>query len=253
MRIAASQFDIVWEDPRASYARVEAFARSGVDQGIDLLVLPEMFATGFSMDPAITAEPKDGDTASFLRALAGDHQIGVLGGVVFQGAGKKGRNSALLVDRQGRDLAVYAKTHLFSFMDEHHHHEPGKEPELFELNGAKGTCFICYDLRFPELFRLTAESCDVVFVIASWPSPRQQHWDILLPARAVENQQYVVGVNRIGHGGGLDFTGGSAIYDPQGNQLAHANDREELLIADIDPQTVKDVRRKMPFLKDRRF
>lgn len=253
MKVAALQLDIVWEDRKANYARVREYAENAAGQGVDLLVLPEMFSTGFSMNPAVTAEPEEGPTAAFLKQLARDFHLAVVGGLVLEGTGGKGRNSALVVDKTGEALATYTKTHLFSFMDEDKHHEPGNGPVLFELGGMRWACFICYDLRFPELFRLFADKCDGVMVIASWPAARQTHWDLLLPARAVENQHYIIGVNRVGAGGGLDYTGGSAIIDPLGGVLACGRSAESLLVADISANKVTAVRKSMPFLNDRKL
>ncbi|MDJ0763401.1 MAG: carbon-nitrogen family hydrolase [Myxococcota bacterium] len=253
MKVAALQLEIAWEDREENFARVTGFARHAADQGADLFVLPEMFATGFSMNTAITAESPNGRTAGFVRELARENNIGVIAGLVLKGREGKGINTALAVDRQGQDLAWYNKTHLFAGLDEHRHHEAGDTPKPFEFEGVRCACFICYDLRFPELFRLTAEACDAVFTIASWPEARHRHWELLLPARAVENLQYVIGVNRVGTGDGLNFLGGSAIYSPSGDLLSQGGDRECLLMADIFPETVAQVRTATPFLKDRRF
>jgi omega-amidase len=253
MRIALAQFDIVWEDREANYEKARAFAKQAEAKGAHLLVLPEMFSTGFSMNPSVTAEKMDGATASFVRALAKECNLSVLAGLVLEGKGGKGRNSALIVDKTGCDLAVYTKTHLFAYADEHNYHQQGDGPVVFDLEEMRCASYICYDLRFPELFRKTANQCHVVFVIASWPKSRQKHWDLLLPARAVENQQYVIGVNRIGRGGGLEYGGGSVVYDPLGNAVTVAADQEDLLLADIKEETVAKVRESMPFLKDRRF
>jgi predicted amidohydrolase len=253
MRVSFAQFDIVWEDRRANYEKVELFAKDASLNGAQLLVLPEMFSTGFSMNTAVTAEKIDGKTASFVRALAKEYQLAVLAGLVLEGDEGKGRNSSLVVDKSGCDLAVYTKTHLFAYADEQAHHQPGDGPVVFELDGIRCASYICYDLRFPELFRETAETCHAVFVIASWPKPRQTHWDTLLPARAVENQQYVIGVNRIGRGGELEYSGGSVVYDPQGNPITAAGDKEGLFLADISKESVLKTRNAMPFLRDRRI
>jgi predicted amidohydrolase len=253
MRIALAQFDIVWEDRDANYEKARAFAALALAKGAHLLVLPEMFSTGFSMNPSVTAEKMDGKTASFVRTLAQDFNLSVLAGLVLEGQGRKGRNASIIVNKNGHDLAVYTKTHLFAYADEHKYHQQGDGPVVFELEGMSCASYICYDLRFPELFRKTAKPCHAVFVIASWPKPRQKHWDILLPARAVENQQYVIGVNRIGRGGGLEYGGGSVVYDPLGNPIVTAGDKEGLFIADMEKETVLEIRKSMPFLRDRRF
>lgn len=253
MRVAAYQMDIVWEDRHANFAKVRLAAQQAASQNADVLVLPEMFALGFSMNPSVTAEAEDGPTMSFLRQLAQEQGLNIVAGVVLRGTAGKGRNTALVLSRTGEPLAQYAKVHLFSYAKEQEHHEPGDSPVVFGLDGVPCTVTICYDLRFPELFRKTAQSTTVAFVIASWPKSRQRHWDILLSARAVENQQYVVGVNRVGQGGGLEYTGGTAVWSALGEQLAKGGDQEGLVVADLDVQEVARVRQTMPFLEDRRI
>ncbi|MCU0665394.1 MAG: carbon-nitrogen family hydrolase [Myxococcota bacterium] len=253
MRIAAYQMDIAWEDRERNYEKAKAAARRAKEQGADVFVLPEMFALGFSLNPAVTAESEDGPTARFLRDLAVELELNVLGGVVLHGTEGRGRNTALAYSRRGALLARYVKVHLFSFAREDAHHEPGDGPVTFELDGARCACTICYDLRFPELWRSTAQATSIAFVIASWPKTRQRHWDLLLPARAVENQQFVVGVNRVGQGGGLEYTGGSAIWSPLGERLAFGEESEGIVLAEVDPNEVIRVRKTMPFLQDRRI
>ncbi len=253
MKLAAVQLDIAWEQKEKNFRKVEGLAKKAKGHGAELLILPEMFATGFSMKLSLTAEEEDGETSSFLRQLARDTGMAILAGAVFKGRNGLGRNCALAVDKEGQKLATYSKCHVFSFMGEDKYHQPGEGPIFFSLGELTVSPFICYDLRFPELFRPVAADCHLMVVIASWPSARQSHWDILLPARAVENQCYFVGVNRVGTGGGLTFTGGSAVYDPLGNRIAYAGAHETIILAEINPTTVDRVRAEMPFLRDRRF
>ena len=253
IKMAGLQLDIVWEDRKANFEKVRGFAKTAVEEGVSVLVLPEMFSTGFSLNPSVTAEPSDGETPTFIRELAREFKLVVIGGYVQRRQNGKGANAALAVDSNGVKLAEYFKAHLFTFMDEEKSHDSGSEPRVFVLDGMEMACFVCYDLRFPEMFRLVANGASMVFVIASWPKERQRHWDILLPARAVENQFYVMGVNRVGTGGGHSFTGGTTIIDPMGNTIAHGGKGEGLVIAEIDTEVVADIRAKLPFLKDRRF
>ena len=253
MRIAGLQLDTVWEDRKTNYRRVKEFARIAKEKGADLLVLPEMFSTGFSMNLGVTMEDDNGPTTRFFRSIATSYQIAVLGGVVLKGQNGRGRNCARAIDADGNILATYAKCHLFSFMEEDKYHESGLSPQVFELKGVRVSPFICYDLRFPEIFRAVADDVHLMVIIASWPAARQQHWDVLLPARAVENQCYMLGINRVGQGDGLIYKGGSAMYGPLGNRIAFAGDQEALVLADVDLHHVDKVRSEMPFLKDRRF
>lgn len=251
LHLALIQMDIQWHDRPANFATARRLALKAKEEGADVLVLPEMFATGFSMETAITGEPLTGETPAFLRSLASEFGMGVVGGFALQHGRETPRNVALAVDPRGDDTALYTKIHRIGLLEEDLHYAPGTLPVPFDLNGLPSACFICYDLRFPELFRCVADACSLVLVIASWPSPRQEHWDLLLRARAVENQCYVAGVNRVGHGGGHDFTGGSVVLDPLGECLAHAGDREALITATVDPERVREVRKSFPFLRDR--
>ena len=252
MKVAAVQMDIVWHDRSANHDKARRMAAQAKEAGADLLVLPEMFSTGFSMDTSITVEPLDGPTPTLLRSLARDLDMTVVGGFVLERDDAGPQNVSLAVDRKGNDLALYAKVHQIGLLEEDANYEPGKWPVIFELEDIGATCFVCYDLRFPELFRTVVDRCGLILIIASWPAARQPHWDILLQARAVESQYFMVGVNRVGEGGGHTFLGGSAVIDPLGLILAHGDDKETLLLADIDPAMVKEVRSTLPFLKDRK-
>jgi len=252
IRIALIQMDIDWHDRDANQASARKLAGRARDDGARVIVLPEMFSTGFSMDTGVTAEPLSGSTPAFLRSLASDLGVWVIGGFALAGEGARPQNASLVVDPTGSDAALYTKIHLISILDEDRHYDPGRLPVPFRMEGMGAACFICYDLRFPELFRTAADACGLVIVIASWPEIRQPHWDALLRARAVENQCYVAGVNRVGEGGGNAFAGGSVILDPLGNPLAQAGDGETIVLADIDPDLVRSVRERFPFLRDRR-
>jgi len=253
MKVAALQMDICWENREENYKLARDYANRSARDGADLFILPEMFATGFSMNPAVTAEERDGATYQFLGNLARDNDMAVIGGVVFKGEGGKGINSAVAFDRKGVELASYTKTHLFSVLEEHEHHIAGDGPAPFEFEGVKIACFVCYDLRFPELFRMVADQLDLAILIASWPNPRQKHFNTLLEARAIENQHFVVGVNRVGTGGGLEFSGGSVILDPLGNRLAFGKDEECLIAAELDLARIEETRKFMSCHRDRRF
>ena len=254
MRIAALQLDTRWEDRVANYNRVRSYARQAHEQGADLFVLPDMFATGFSLNTAFTAEPEGGPTAAFLRELAQENRFSVLGGFVLQTEGGRGHNVARMVDPDGRIVSTYAKTHLFTYTGEHQHHAPGDGPVTFPLAGGRASAMICYDLRFPEIFRRVVSECWLMMVIAAWPTARQRPWDILLPARAVENQSFFLGLNQVGRdGNGNTYTGGSALYDPLGVCVAHAGAAEKLMVADLQPARVAEVRTHLPFLQDRRL
>jgi predicted amidohydrolase len=253
VRIAAAQMDLIWHERSANHAKARALAEEARRQDAELLVLPEMFATGFSMDTSVTAEPLNGPTPTFLRTLARDLDMAVVGGfVLIRPLDTRPLNVALAVNRRGEHLALYAKMHLIGLLGEDENYEPGESPVTFDLGPIRAAAFVCYDLRFPELFRAVVDVCGLVIVIASWPTTRQLHWNLLLQARAVESQCFIVGVNRVGEGGGSIFTGGSAIMDPMGQVLASAGNEERLVIADLNPGRVAEVRAALPFLRDRR-
>jgi len=253
MKVAAAQMDIAWHDRRANYVKIRSMAEKAKGSGADLIVFPEMAATGFSMDTSVTAEPMDGPTPSLFRELARELTMAIVGGFVLQRqGGGRPQNVSLAVDASGADLALYSKIHPIGLLLEDQYYDAGDRTTSFRLGEMEAASLICYDLRFPEVFRPLADPCGLILVIASWPAVRQRHWDLLMPARAVENQLYVVGVNRVGAGGGHLFTGGSVMVDPAGEVISRAGNTETLLFGEISPQRVGQVRSDMPFLKDRR-
>ncbi len=252
MRIALLQHDIVWEDPAANHQQVAVHLERAARGGAELVVLPEMFATGFSMAAERVAEPTDGPTRRFLAAAARDLNLGILAGIAVHSAEGRPRNCAVFL---GPDGACFSQTklHPFSGADEGRYFEPGGAVGTFQFRGLRVTPFICYDLRFPEIFRVAADHTDLFVVIASWPARRRAHWRPLLLARAIENQAYVAGVNRIGEGGGLSYAGDTVLYDPWGEALLSPEPEVESLgFAEVDPARVAEVRGSFPALKDRR-
>ena len=256
MRLACCQLDIVWEDKPANYRRVESLVGNARLPPGTLLLLPEMFATGFTMNAAPVAEPIDGPTAAFLADLAQRHAIFVEAGLVVLGSGDlPPSNEALVFDPQGRPLARYAKMHLFSFADEPSHYAAGQSPVVFDWQKIAVAPAICYDLRFPELFRsVVQDRAQVLSVIACWPAPREEHWLTLLRARAIENQCFVAATNRCGHDpSGLAYGGRSQIIDPRGAILADAGNQQCVIQAEIDLEAQARYRREFPALDDIRL
>src|SRR5262249_52150527 len=160
------------------------------------------------------------------------------------------RNMALLVSPRGT-VTRYAKIHPFSFAGEHEHYGAGDRVVTAEVEGLRVTPFVCYDLRFPEAFRAAAAGTDLFAVVANWPDERREHWRVLLRARAIENQAYVAGVNRVGDGGRLHYAGDSAAVSPLGETLAEGDDRERALIAEVEPEKVAKLRARFPAPADR--
>lgn len=251
MDIIGLQLDTAWEDPQANYRTVEnMLAGTEIAPG-SLLVLPEMFATGFSMKTATLAEERGGGTEEFLQDLARRHRVTVIGGLACKGAGPKARNLALACNESGTEIACYSKMHPFSFAGETEHYEPGNEVVTFTWGDFTVGLFICYDLRFPEVFRSAVNSgADLLVVIACWPAVRDTHWRTLLRARAIENQAYVVGVNRCGTDPNLAYAGSSLIVDPRGGVVTDGGDQAALLRASINNREVTDYRREFPALQD---
>jgi len=251
MQIIAVQPDIVWEDKPANFARVRELLAAGSVAPGALIVLPEMFATGFSMNVAGIAEPEDGPTHRFLAELAAQYKSAVVGGVVTRAADGRGLNQAVAFDPTGKLLARYSKIHPFSFAGETKHYAGGNGVVLFEWGGFKIAPFVCYDLRFPEVFRhATRQGAELLLAIANWPEARDSHWRALLPARAIENQCYLVGVNRVGTDPHVRYAGHSVVLDPKGEPIAKGGSQPEVLGAVIEREPLVTYREKFPALHD---
>lgn len=255
MRIAILQSDIVWEDRAANFSRLEPWIAQAAQAGARLLVLPEMFAVGFSMATERIAEPWDGPTVEFLRLRAAHHGLWLAGSFpeLPMGAapGSKPANTLVVAGPRG-ELHRYAKIHPFSYAGEDQHYQAGDRHVIVDIEGLRCALFVCYDLRFADEFWACAHQTDAYLVVANWPETRRHHWQSLLVARAIENQAWVVGVNRVGQGGALRYSGDSRIVDPQGEIVVAAARQETLLLADLDPSQVAETRRLFPFLQDRR-
>ncbi len=254
MNVIAVQFDIAWEDKPANFEKVrELLSAAGPAKG-SLVVLPEMFATGFSMNTAAIAEPYGGQTEQFLAGLAREFGVFVLGGAAMRAYDGRVRNKALAFSPQGVLIGYYAKRRPFTPGGESGHYAAGEKPAVFAWGNCKVCPLICYDLRFPELFREATGLWQppLFAVIASWPDKRILHWVRLLQARAIENQAWVVGVNRIGNDPYYHYCGRSVIADPNGEIVADAGDRECVISASVDMAGLAKYRAGLPFLADMR-
>ena len=250
MRVALVQMDLAWEDVAENHRRARARLQEAARRGASLALLPEMFCTGFSMESEKIAQPAGGPSETFLRATARELGISILASLPEAGAPRP-RNMAVLAGPDG-SVARYAKIHPFSFGGEHRVYTGGDRIVTVPVAGARVTPFVCYDLRFPEPFRLAADDTDLFAVVANWPEARREHWRTLLRARAIENLCYVAGVNRVGEGGGLRYAGDSAVVSPWGEVLAGGDASDAVLLAEVDPDVVRDARAKFPALRDRR-
>ena len=251
MKVALVQLDIAWESAAENHGRALRRLQEAKAHGARLALLPEMFSTGFSMSPDRIAQPPGGPSETFLRDTARELGIWILASVPEAGGAARPRNMALLVSPEG-GVTRYAKIHPFSFGGEDRVYAGGDRVVTAAVENVRVTPFVCYDLRFPEPFRLVAEDTDLFAVVANWPQERISHWRTLLHARAIENLCYVAGVNRVGEGGGLRYPGESAVISPWGETLASAGPSETVLLFDVDPLVVRDARARFPALSDRR-
>lgn len=251
MRVIGLQYDIAWENKAANFATVRRLLQQAAPSPGALVVLPEMFATGFSMQVAQIAEPPGGPTEQFLAALAREFQCTVVGGKVSPGAPPKGRNEAVAFDAQGHLAARYIKQRTFNPGGEGEHYERGAHTVMLTSGQWRWSPLVCYDLRFPELFGAAAKGgAELLVVIANWPLERIEHWRILLRARAIEHQAYVVGVNRCGQSPKLIYGGASMVVSPRGEICAQADATEQVITADLDRESLLAYRRDFPVWAD---
>lgn len=251
MKVAVVQHDIVWEDAPATREHVAPLIAQAAAQEARLIVLAEMYATGFSMRPERIGEDEGGPNEQFLLDRAAEHDAYVVASVAQRGADGAYRNNAILAAPDGT-VHRYAKIHPFSYAREHEHYAAGDRFVTVDVDGLRVTLFVCYDLRFADEFWACAADTDLYIVPANWPESRREHWQLLLRARAVENQAYVVGANRVGTAKSVRYVGDSAIIDPLGRTLADGASREGVFTTDVQAITVSAVRREFPFLVDRR-
>jgi predicted amidohydrolase len=251
VRVAAVQHDIDWEDAPATRAHVAPMIAQAAAGGAGLIVLTEMFATGFSMRPERVAEDEGGPNEQFLLAQAAQHGAHLIASIAQRGADGKYRNNAVVAAPDGA-VHRYAKIHPFSYSGEHERYAAGDRPLTVDIGGVRVSVFVCYDLRFADEFWVLAPDTDLYVVPANWPAPRREHWRVLLRARAIENQAYLLGVNRVGSVKDLAHLGDSALIDPLGRTLVEGSVGETVLLADVDVQLVSQTRADYPFLPDRR-
>ncbi|MGE8362612.1 amidohydrolase [Pseudomonas sp.] len=247
LELALIQTTLVWHDPQANQAHFAALLEQA--RGADLIVLPEMFSTGFSMDSAELAEPEDGPSVRWLQAQAARLQAVITGSLIIRAADGSYRNR-LLWARPDGSLAHYDKRHLFRMAGEHKHYAAGEEQVLLELNGWQVRPLICYDLRFPVWSR-DALNTDLLLYTANWPAARRLHWQRLLPARAIENLCYVAAVNRVGQDGkGHAYSGDSQVLDFQGEPLLHAGAEDGVFRATLKAAELAAYRERFPAYRD---
>ena len=250
MIVAGLQLDIAWEDPSENFARTASLASRAADAGARLLVLPEMFATGFSMRAEEMAQHAPA-IRTFLSDTATRFGVWILGGYAELGA-ERPANACSLIAPDGTERLHFRKIHPFTLAQEPEHYEAGETLETAEVEGVRVTPLICYDLRFPEPFRAAAAATDLFVVPANWPERRAHAWRTLLAARAVDCQCWVLGVNRVGEAEGYPHRGDTSLLDPWGAVVATLADEPGVVVGEVDAEVVHRAREHFTFLADRR-
>lgn len=246
MKITLFQRDILWGNIGANLTRADEAVDGS--PGSDLYIFPEMFTTGFCVEPEEVAETVEGETLAWMKAKAAQTGAAIAGSVPVCQDGKY-YNRFYFVKPDG-SIAQYDKKHLFTFGGEHHHFTAGDRRVIVEWKGVRILLEICYDLRFPMWTR-NRKDYDMIIYVASWPTPRVEAWKSLLTARAIENQCFVAGVNRVGNDPSNQYCGGSGIIDPYGKTMAECEDGVEMAVtADVDMEMLNAFREKFPVLND---
>ena len=248
LKITTFQAYIFWENIEKNLKNL-ALRLSGIREKTDLIILPEMFNTGFSMNTVELAEEMNGRTMQWMQQQAKRFECVITGSLII----KENNNyyNRLVWMRPDGTFETYDKRHLFGLGKEDDFYTPGKNKLIVDLNGWKVCAAICYDLRFPVWLRNTSPEYDLLLIVANWPERRSMHWRTLIPARAVENLSYVIGVNRVGHDGNEVYhSGDSMCIDPNGKTVYYKPNDEDLYTFSISKDEVVKARRLFPFLKD---
>ena len=252
MKVCTAQMASTWEDPRANLERASLLAGSAKAKGADLICFPEQFVTGWSPHSTRFAEDPDGPIVSTLRALAKDHSVSIVGSYV-QRHDPRPLNTAVGIDPRGEVVASFSKIHPFSPGGEDLHYDRGDHISIFSVGDVRFGIAICYDLRFAPLFRVYArKGVHCVLVPSAWPCSRTRAWELLIAARALDNQFYVIGCNPTGTTPVDKYCGHSLSADPVGVVVSHGGEGEELIMTDVDPARVDATRERMPVERDRR-
>ncbi|MES2863065.1 MAG: nitrilase family protein [Bacteroidota bacterium] len=248
MKVALLQTNIIWENPTEN-RRVLEEKINALTENVDLIILPEMFTSGFTMHPELVAETMNGITISWLKNIAKAKNCAITGSFVIT-ENNNFYNRMVFVFPDG-EIQHYDKKHLFTLAGEDKIYTSGKGKVILKYNDWKICLQVCYDLRFPVFARNT-ENYDVLIYVASWPKVRTNAWDILLKARAVENLSYTIGVNRIGiDNNNLEYIGHSQIIDELGNFIIEPSENEGVFIANLDKNKMLETRNKLNFLNDK--
>ena len=250
MIIAIAQIDITWEDSNENMKTVEDFVKKALENEVELILFPEMALTGFTMDinKLLLSEY---EIISWIKKIAVNNNINIGIGFAIK-VDEKGKNKYVIVSKEGKILTTYTKMHPFSYSGEDKKYYSGDEICICKIEEFNIAPFICYDLRFPEIFQLASKEAQIITVAASWPKSREQHWITLLKARAIENQCYVIGINRVGSGDGVQYNGASIFVSPNGEILNEINSEEMLIIEELKIEKIREVKDSFDIKKDRR-
>ena len=248
LKITIFQGYLFWENTDKNLQNIE-LRLGAIREKTDLIILPEMFNTGFTMNAEKLAEDMGGQTMQWMHKVAVKYSCVVTGSLIIKENNKY--YNRLIWMRPDGSNQHYDKRHLFALGKEHETYTAGSKKLIVELNGWKICPVICYDLRFPVWLRNVDEEYDLLIIVANWPERRALHWRTLIPARAIENQAYVIGVNRVGHDGNeIYHSGDSNCIDPNGKVIYYKRDEEDMYTFTIVADELEKVRRAMPFLKD---
>lgn len=250
MRVALAQTHIIWENKAANERQAVEYIAQSVELWAQAVFFPEMSLTGFSMNTERTAEENEGTIHKFCEKAVKYHiAIGI--GWTKKGEGLA-ENHYSIIDRDGKVISDYAKIHPFSYADEDRFFSSGSKIPRFVIGDYHWSNFICYDLRFPELFQIASETAEVIVIPANWPKKRSEHWKCLLRARAIENQCYLLAVNCVGEINGMEYSGNSCGISPDGKILAELEDKQGIITVDLQ-ENVGALRKNFPVKQDRRW
>jgi omega-amidase len=252
LTISTIQTNLIWEDKQANLHMLEKKI-AGITEKTEIVVLPEMFSTGFSMQTRLLAETMEGETVEWMKRISRENNIILTGSIIIQEEGKY-FNRLIWMLPNGQ-YGQYDKRHLFAYAEEDKHYHSGNKRLIASVKGWKINLLVCYDLRFPVWARQQPKDneaeYDVLIYVANWPERRSHAWKTLLCARAIENQCYVVGVNRVGSdGNNIYYSGNTLIIDPLGQVLYHMADEEDIFTATLQKEKLEEVRTKFPFWRD---
>lgn len=249
MQLGLVQYDPEWEDKERNKQKLTWLIENNYKES-DVLIFPEMTLTGFTMNSGDFAEPVQGESFEYFSGLAKQYKSHILAGIIELDKSKH-FNTLLHINKKGELVKKYRKIHPFSFSTEDKNYTRGEKTVTTEIENFNTGLSICYDLRFPELYREYAKArAELIINIANWPVTRIEHWKTLLRARAIENQCYFAGVNRVGNDPKLQYNGFCTVIDPMGNEVVTGYDEEKILIAEVLKENVTEVRKDLPFLDD---